>query len=213
MAETTEQKPKSKKSVKPDKPGDMGGVNELPKKLSKYRELDDGELIQLVKAGEIEPFDELVRRHEVKIHDLCYKMLKNYDDARDLAQETFLKAYRNINSFDGRSKFSTWLYRIAVNNCLNFLKKQKPAEELNENIFETTKNNPVQRYRNKRMHELVYKAVTKLPNVQKAVFTLRALEDLPYQEISEILKKPISTIKVNYHLAVKNLKNYLKGKL
>lgn len=203
----------AKKGVKLDNPDDIGGVNELPKKLSKYRELSDEELIQLVKMGQVDPFDELVRRHEVKIHNLCYKMLKNYDDAKDMAQETFLKAYRNMNKFDGRAKFSTWLYRIAVNSCLNFLKRQRPSEEIHENIFETLKDNPAERYKNKRMKELVYNAVAKLPNVQKTVFTLRALEDLSYQEIGEILKKPISTVKVNYHLAVKNLKNYLKGKI
>jgi RNA polymerase sigma-70 factor (ECF subfamily) len=190
-----------------------GAVNELTTRLSKYRELSDEELVQLVKAGQVEPFDELVRRHEVKIHDLCYKMLKNYEDAKDMAQETFLKAYRNINRFDGRSKFTTWLYRIAVNNSINHLKKQRPTEEIQEEILEVPRDNPVERFRNKRLRETIYNAVTKLPDVQRSVFTLRALEDLPYQEISEILKKPVSTVKVNYHLAIKNLKNYLKGKL
>jgi len=181
--------------------------------LSKYRELSDEEIVKLVKTGQVEPYNELVRRNEVKIHDLCYKMVKNYDDARDMAQETFLKAYRNINKFDGRSKFSTWLYRIAVNNCLNFLKRQKPTEEIQENIIEAPHDNPVEIFKQKRLKELVQDAVGKLPNVQRTVFTLRAFEDLPYQEISEILKKPLSTVKVNYHLAVKNLKSLLRGKV
>lgn len=191
----------------------VAGVNKIHADLSKYRELSDEELIKLVKAGEIQPYDELVRRYQVKIHDLCYKMVKNYDDARDVAQDVFIKAYRNINGFRGQSKFSTWLYRIAVNTSLNFIKRQRPAEEIKEEIVELPKDNPVQRYENKRMREEIYQAVAKLPNVQKTVFTLRALEELPYQEISEILKKPLSTVKVNYHLAVKNLRNYLKGRL
>jgi RNA polymerase sigma-70 factor (ECF subfamily) len=191
----------------------FSGVNDLTKELSKYRELKDDQLVKLVQAGEAAPFDELVRRHQVKIHDLCYKMVRNYDDARDLAQETFLKAYRKINKFGGRSKFSTWLYRVAVNNCLNFLKKQKPTEELFDEIADSGKADPAQLYRRKRLRERIYNAVAKLPKVQKAVFTLRTLEELSYQEVSEILKKPISTIKVNHHLAVKNLRNYLKGKL
>uniref|UniRef100_A0A7C4TCZ8 RNA polymerase sigma factor n=1 Tax=candidate division WOR-3 bacterium TaxID=2052148 RepID=A0A7C4TCZ8_UNCW3 len=188
-------------------------VNSLTQRLSKYRELSDEELVQLVKAGEIEPYDELVRRHQVKIHDLCYKMLKNYEDAKDMAQETFIKAYKNLNNFDGRSKFTTWLFRIAVNNCINFIKKQRPQEEIRDEILEIPKNDPVERYRNKRLRELIFNAVARLPDVQKSVFTLRALEDLPYQEISTILKKPVNTVKVNYHLAIKNLKNYLKGKI
>lgn len=188
-------------------------VNEFTKRLSKYRELSDGELVKLVKAGEIEPYDELVRRHQIKIHDLCYKMVRNYDDAKDMAQETFIKAYRKIKKFHEHSKFSTWLYRIAVNNCLNFLKKQHPTEELYEEITGSKRDDPVQIYKGKKMKDKIIQAVAKLPEVQKAVFTLRTLEDLSYQEVSAILKKPISTIKVNHHLAVKNLKNYLKGKL
>ncbi len=188
-------------------------VNELKTRLSKYQNLSDEELVHLVKMGEVEPFDELVRRHEVKVHNLCYKMLKNYDDAKDMAQETFLKAYRNIKNFDGRSKFTTWLYRIAVNNCINFMKKEHPQEEIKDEILEIHGDDPVEKYKHKKMKEIIYNAIAKLPEVQKSVFTLRALEELPYQEISAILNKPVNTVKVNYHLAVKNLKNYLKGKI
>lgn len=190
----------------------MKRVNEFAENLSKYQRLSDDELVQLVKGGEIEPFDELVRRNEVKVHDICYKMLRNYDDAKDLAQETFLKAYQKLNKFDGRSKFSTWLYRIAVNNCLNFLKRRRPTEELFEEIVSSGRDDPVQRYKSKKLRELINRAVAHLPEVQRAVFTLRTLEDLSYPEISEILKKPISTIKVNHHLAIKNLRNYLREK-
>ena len=189
------------------------GVNSFAERLSKYQQLDDSQLVQLVKAGEAEPFDELVRRHSVKIHDLCYKILRNYDDASDMAQETFIKAYRKINKFDGRSQFSTWLYRIAVNNCLNYIKKRRPTEEIYEEMMSGGKDDPVERYRSKKLREIIYEAVAKLPTVQRAVFTLRTLEDMSYQEVSDILKKPISTIKVNHHLAVKNLRNYMKTKV
>jgi RNA polymerase sigma-70 factor (ECF subfamily) len=190
--------------------GLSGGVNDFTEKLSKYRELNDEELVQLVKAGEVAPFDELVRRNQVKIHDLCYKILRNYDDAKDLAQETFIKAYRKINNFKGNSKFSTWLYRIAVNSCLNYIKKQKPTEEIYDEITGSGKEDPAQIYKSKRLREMIKNAVAKLPEVQRTVFTLRTLEDLSYQEIGDILKKPISTVKVNHHLAVKNLRKHLK---
>lgn len=213
MNEIIKDEEKVKKVMESVEKKDIKRVNDFTGELSKYRDLSDDELIKLVQSGEVSPYDELVRRYQIKIHDLCYKMLKNYDDARDIAQEVFLKAYRNINKFYGRSKFSTWLYRIAVNTCLNFIKKQRPTEEIKEEILELPRDSPVQRYKNKRIREEIYTAVAKLPNVQKTVFTLRALEEMPYQEISEILKKPLSTVKVDYHLAVKNLKNYLKGKL
>ncbi len=200
-----EQKPLKRKKV-------FHGVNEFTERLSKYQELNDYELIKLVKAGEVAPFDELVRRHQIKIHDLCYKILRNYDDAKDMAQITFLKAYRKINKFKERSKFSTWLYRIAVNNCLNYIKKRRPTEELFEEITGSKRDDPVQIYKSKKFREMIHAAVAKLPKVQKAVFTLRTLEDFSYQEISDILNKPISTIKVNHHLAVKNLRNQLKDR-
>ncbi|MBN2621544.1 RNA polymerase sigma factor [candidate division WOR-3 bacterium] len=206
-------KPAALKVTKQDSNEGSNGVNEFTAHLSKYRDLKDHELVKLVKAGELAPYDELVRRHQIKIHDLCYKMLRNYDDARDMAQETFLKAYRKINKFKGKAKFSTWLYRIAVNNCLNYIKKQRPTEELFEEITSTGKDDPVQIFKGKRFREKITAAVAKLPEVQKAVFTLRTLEDLSYQEVSDILKKPVSTVKVNHHLAVKNLRNYLKGKV
>ncbi|MBE0432913.1 RNA polymerase sigma factor [candidate division WOR-3 bacterium] len=202
------------KKVQPARGAESPGrVNPFAEKLSKYRQLSDAELVQLVKAGEPEPFDELVRRHSMKIHDLCYKILRNYDDARDMAQETFIKAYRKIKKFHGRSQFSTWLYRIAVNNCLNYLKKQRPTEEIYEEMVSSGKDDPVERYRSKKLKEMIYAAVGKLPTVQRAVFTLRTLEDMSYQDVSEILKKPVSTIKVNHHLAVKNLRNYMKAKI
>ncbi|MGD8979441.1 MAG: sigma-70 family RNA polymerase sigma factor [candidate division WOR-3 bacterium] len=208
----TKIKPRKKKAS-PERKKAFNGVNSFTERLSKYQQLSDGELVQLVKAGEAEPFDELVRRHSVKIHDLCYKILRNYDDASDMAQETFIKAYRKINKFDGRSKFSTWLYRIAVNNCLNYIKKRRPTEEIYDEMMSGGKDDPVERYRSKKLREMIYEAVAKLPTVQRAVFTLRTLEDMSYQDVSDILKKPISTIKVNHHLAVKNLRNYMKTKI
>jgi RNA polymerase sigma-70 factor (ECF subfamily) len=213
MAKTSTKSKQIKKRKPRKKQGQFNGVNSFAEKLSKYQKLDDSELVQLVKIGEAEPFDELVRRHSVKIHDLCYKILRNYDDASDMAQETFIKAYRKINKFDGRSQFSTWLYRIAVNNCLNYIKKQRPTEEIYDEMMSGGKDDPVERYRNKKLREMIYEAVAKLPTVQRAVFTLRTLEDMSYQEVSDILKKPISTIKVNHHLAVKNLRNYMKAKI
>ncbi|MGB7054047.1 MAG: sigma-70 family RNA polymerase sigma factor [bacterium] len=213
MAKTSTKSKQIKKRKPARKRGQFNGVNPVAEKLSKYQQLNDSELVQLVKTGEAEPFDELVRRHSVKIHDLCYKILRNYDDASDMAQETFIKAYRKINKFDGRSQFSTWLYRIAVNNCLNYIKKQRPTEEIYDEMMSGGKDDPVERYRSKKLREIIYKAVAKLPTVQRAVFTLRTLEDMSYQEVSEILKKPISTIKVNHHLAVKNLRNHMKAKI
>jgi RNA polymerase sigma-70 factor (ECF subfamily) len=98
-----------------------------------------------------------------------------------------------------------------MNNCLNFLKKQRPTEQLYEEIRIGKSDDPVQIFKNKRFREQLREAVAKLPEVQRAVFTLRTLEDLSYEEVGEILKKPISTVKVNHHLAVKNLRSQMKA--
>ena len=156
---------------------------------------------------------ELLEIYYADIYSYLRRLCRSTADAEDLTQQTFLKVWSSLGGFNGRSKFSTWLYRIAVNNCLNYLKKQRPTEELFDEITSSGKEDPVQIYKSKKFGEMIKRAVAKLPEVQKAVFTLRTLQDLSYQEVSNILKKPVSTIKVNHHLAVKNLRRYLKGKL
>ena len=87
MAKTSTKARQTRRKKTAQKKGQFNGVNSFAEELSKYRQLNDSELVQLVKAGEAEPFDELVRRHSVKIHDLCYKILRNYDDARHRARD------------------------------------------------------------------------------------------------------------------------------
>src|SRR5262245_29893371 len=94
---------------------------------------DDRAVIQAAQRGEREAFDVLVERHQKDVYRLCYRYVNNHEDANDMAQEVFLKAYRAIGRFRGDSSFTTWLYRIAVNTCLNFrAARRPPAEEVTE---------------------------------------------------------------------------------
>ena len=96
---------------------------------------DDREAIEACQQGEREAFDRLVERYQRDVYRLCYRYVNNHQDANDMAQEAFLKAYRAIAKFRGDSAFSTWLYRIAVNTCLNFrAARRPPAEELSEHL-------------------------------------------------------------------------------
>lgn len=173
----------------------------------------DEELVKAAKAEDLGAFDELVKRHEVKIYNLCYRILRDQNDARELAQDSFVKAYRAIGKFDGRSSFSTWLYRIAVNNCINFLKK-RPREVSLEYPFEGISTyNPEATYRQRMMGKAITQAIAMLPEVQRAVFSLKQIEGMSYKEIAQHLGKSVGTIKASHHQAVNNLKNYLKNKL
>ncbi|MEO0225658.1 MAG: sigma-70 family RNA polymerase sigma factor [candidate division WOR-3 bacterium] len=185
----------------------------MTENLSKYYDEEDAKLVARVKMGDLTAFDELVQRHEVRIYNLCYRMLHDQNDAHELAQDTFVKAYRAIGKFDGRSSFSTWLYRIAVNNCINFLKKRPKELNLESSYEGISSYNPEATYRRRIMSKILHKAIEMLPEVQRAVFTLKQIEGLSYKEIADHLGKSVGTIKASHHQAVINLKNYLKNKI
>jgi len=178
-------------------------------KLSKLKEFSDQDLIAMTRKGELSAFDELIRRYEPRVHAICYRMTRNYTDARDLAQDVFVKAYNGLKKFDGRSSFYTWLYRIAVNTCINFLKGQKPSKPLS-GIERAVGTHPVERHERKVIKEYIDQAIQQLPRMQRLVFTLRQLEGMSYQEIAEKLGRSIGTIKANHHQAVLKLRKMLK---
>lgn len=178
--------------------------------MSKIKELKDQELVVMTKEGKLEAFDELVRRYEPRIHSICYRMTRNFTDSRDLAQDVFVKAYNGLKKFDGRSSFYTWIYRIAVNTCINFLKKQKPTKTLS-GTERAAGTHPVERHEQKVIKESIDQAIKELPKMQRLVFTLRQIEGMSYQDIADQLDRSIGTIKANHHQAVMKLREKLKG--
>ena len=130
------------------------------------------QVVEACQRGEREAFDQLVVRYQRNIYLLCYRYVNNHEDANDLTQEVFLRAWRAIGRFKGRSAFSTWLYRIGVNACLNFRAARKPpAQELPETLADSGMG-AVQRVEKAQRARQVREAVARLPEKQRATLIL-----------------------------------------
>jgi len=170
----------------------------------------DLEVIQRVLAGETAAFDVLVRQHQQDIYRLTYRMTRNSEDAKDLAQETFVQAYRALGTFRGQSRFSTWLYRIAMNLCLNHLKsasREDPAEV--DGHLADPRVDSLEALMTDERDRAVAQAIGALPPQQKATLTLRVHQGLSHKEIAEILDCSEGTAKANYFHAVRAIQRRL----
>ncbi|OGV96754.1 hypothetical protein A2W24_03635 [Microgenomates group bacterium RBG_16_45_19] len=172
----------------------------------------DLELVQRFQNGDESAFNRLVSRHQHKMFNLAYKMIRNIEDAKDLTQEVFVKAYQGLKNFKGQSSFSTWLYQIALNSAINYSnsKRWKNLVSLFE-VKEPTAawGNPIQEMRQDQMNKTIDNAILSLPPKQRAVFVLRHYEELPYQEIAKMTGRTEGALKANYFQAVKKLQKKL----
>jgi RNA polymerase sigma-70 factor (ECF subfamily) len=172
---------------------------------------DDRALVLACQRGERDAFDRLVERYQRDVYRLCYRYVNNHEDANDLAQEAFLKAYRAIPKFRGESAFSTWLYRIAVNTCLNFRSaRRRETQELSESLADGA---PAasERLEQEERSERVRRAVTRLPEKQRATLILKVYHDLTHEEVAAILGASVGTVKANLFHALANLKKLMEG--
>ena len=170
---------------------------------------EDREAIDACQRGEREAFDRLVERYQRDVYRLCFRYVNNHHDASDMAQEVFIKAYRAIAKFRGDSSFSTWLYRIAVNTCLNFRAARKaPTEELSEYVADG--GTPVlDRLERDQRSQRVREAVARLPEKQRATLILKVYQDLTHEEVAGILGSSVGTVKANLFHALANLRKAL----
>jgi RNA polymerase sigma-70 factor (ECF subfamily) len=170
---------------------------------------DDREAIEASQRGDREAFDRLVVRYQRDVYRLCYRYLNNHEDADDVAQEVFLRAYRAIGRFRGESAFSTWLYRIAVNACLNFRSARRPAAvEVPDAIPDPRPGAQSLVERDERSRR-VRAAVSRLPEKQRATVILKVYHDLTHEEVAGILGATVGTVKANLFHALSNLKKTL----
>ena len=152
------------------------------------------ELIHRSQAGDTEAFGELVTKYRAKIYAMLYCMVRNENDAWDLAQESFLQAWRSIHKFEGRSSFYTWLYRLTVNLAIDSLRAGRYVEVELDDAIPCSLPSPRANYRRTEISEHINTALAQLSPEHRAVIVLKEIEDLQYREIAEILNVSIGTV-------------------
>jgi len=181
--------------------------------------LTDEQLVELAVSENPEAFGEIVKRWERKIFALCFGMLAREDEAKDAAQETFIAAYRNLKNFRGDAKVSSWLHRIAVNQCLTSKRRQKTRSESflddEENADAKFFVAPLRLMPSKTSEQnerlfLVRQAVQSLPLDLREVIVMKEFEEMTFQEISDSLELPLSTVKSRLYTALKQLRMKLE---
>lgn len=182
--------------------------------------LSDQSLISLIKNGDKEAFNILVKRYEKKVLNILYLQLGNIPDLEDLAQEVFIKIFKNIKGFRGEAKFSTWIYRITMNVAYDYKRKNKevysldePMKEDEEDTFEkvvpSEEEDPLSVVEREDIRSKLQKLIRELPKEYQEVLILREYEGLSYEEISKVLKCPVGTVESRLFRARKELKEKL----
>lgn len=160
-----------------------------------------------------EAFEWIVNTYKEQLYYQIRRMVLSHEDADDLLQNTFIKAWNNLEHFRGEAKLSTWLYRIALNECLNFLNKQRAQkhlsiEESEANLLNQLESDPY--FDGDQTQLLFEKAIQTLPEKQRIIFHLKYFQDMKYNEISEIMGTSIGALKASYHHAVKKIEEFFK---
>lgn len=183
----------------------------------------DIELLKAVKAGDATAYRGLVEKYQGRVYSMTYGMVRNREDARDITQDAFVKAYNNLDSFRLESSFYTWLYRIAMNLAIDFIRKrQRHGTTSFEEAIATRDedgtiseahhdDDPRRNLERKRLHERIMDALDQLPADQKQVILLRELEGLSYKEIGDVMDIPEGTVMSRLFYARKKLQKVLAG--
>ena len=173
---------------------------------------DDAGLVAQCLAGERAAFDTLVERHRRQVYQVCYRFVGNHEDASDLTQDAFLRAYRALHTFKGNAAFSTWLYRVAVNVCLNRVSAKAPHTEPIEHREheDVGGESPDRGVLRQESAATVRAAIARLPKKQRATMILRMYHELPHDQIAAILGSSVGAVKANFFHALANLKKLLQ---
>lgn len=177
-------------------------------------QMSDQELVQSVRNGDRRAFTELMRRYQERVYWVARRIVGSHDDADDVTQEAFVKAFVGLGDFRGEASFYTWLYRITVNLSLNAIRKRQVLNYLRESALLSRvlplSEDPLHEVEFRDLQSRLDKAVEQLPEKQRAVFVLRHYEEMPYEEIAQILKTSVGGLKANYFHALKKVQQYLK---
>ena len=174
--------------------------------------LDDTELIELIRSGSTHHFAVLVERHQNRIFQFVLALLRNRQDAEDVAQEAFVGAFRKLDSFEGRSSFFTWLRRLAYNACIDHLRKKKSRKsDLStpdtSYLVASQSANPMNRLEERETIDAVRSAIDQLPEEQRSIVCMRDIDGMDYSEIASVLDIPIGTVRSRLHRARLELKS------
>ncbi|MCU0352388.1 MAG: sigma-70 family RNA polymerase sigma factor [Cytophagales bacterium] len=196
---------------------------DLDKEFS-AKALEDFKLVDQAIGGDQKAYAELMKRYKKPLYHTVLKMVRNVDDAEDLTIESFAKAFRNLDKFKKDFSFSTWLFRIATNNCIDFLRKKKletmrlagslrdsNGDEVAMDIKDTNLN-PQEEAIKDQKNEIIRLIIHKLPPKYQTLVNLRYFQELSYEEIAEELQAPLGTVKAQLHRARELLYDLVKNK-
>lgn len=174
---------------------------------------DDQELIGRLRSPKTcrAAFNDVMRLYTEPLYRQIRRMVVSHDDANDLLQNTFLKAWQNIENFRGDAKLSTWLHKIAINESVSFLERERKRQSMSIDDQESQLANQIAADENVDGDELALRlrqAVAMLPEKQRLVFNMRYYDEMKYEQISEILGTSVGALKASYHLAVKKIEQY-----
>jgi RNA polymerase sigma-70 factor (ECF subfamily) len=172
---------------------------------------DDRALVEAFLAGHREAFDLIVRRHQRNVYHLCLRFVRQHEDAADLTQDVFVRAFKGLRNFKGDATLGTWLYRVGVNVCLNRVAAKRPATESIDAArhVDAGGEHPVDRLMRGRRADAVRAAIDRLPPKQRATVLLRVYQDLSHEEIARILETTVGAVKANFFHALGNLKRLM----
>lgn len=180
--------------------------------------MEDKEIIALFNKEETKHygFNLIVSKYQKKVYWLTRKMVVDHDDANDLTQNVFIKIWHNLDRFREDASLYTWIYRIASNECLNFIKKKKkvlfiPIYDLTKELHAKLDSGSL--IDGDEITIRLQKAILTLPNKQRLVFNMKYFEELQYEEMSSILGTSVGALKASYHHAVKKIEAYMKASL
>lgn len=178
--------------------------------------------IKQVLKGDQNAFADIVSLYQHKLYQVCYRMLGNKQEAEDIAQEAFVRAYTNLHTFDQKRKFSTWLYRIGTNLCIDRIRKKKPDYYLDAEVAGTEGLNlysqiasddqlPEETIEKMELQDRIQYEIGRLPDKYRTVVVLKYIEELSLQEISDILDMPLGTVKTRIHRGREALRKQLNN--
>ncbi len=184
---------------------------------------DEQKLIRKAQKGDVDSFEKIIMEYRSIVYNVSYRYAGSADDAADMAQEVFLKMFKSINTFRFKSKFSTWVYRVATNTCLDLLKKNSRGAAtysidekfddgeggmLGDGVADT-EFSPEKRYEQRETHNVINRAISRLPSDYQTALILRDIQGLSYDEISAIVECSVGTVKSRISRARKNLREIL----